>query len=203
MADGRDVAVWSNHAVEQWEENKLGHNPDPNGIIAQWLNRFLEPNAKVLDFGCGGALWRRTFLGFDYHGSDQNENMVKHAHMRFPDLLDKIMVNQWDNLSYADETFDAVFTSAVLQHNRHPDKEKAVKEIVRVLKPGGYYIATENTFQKISGNWIHTFPQAFEWHEAMDDGYSFTEVGWENFMSRFDLALVEYNGKSEYLFQKK
>ncbi len=197
MADARDAAVWTHHADEQWDENKEGHPFDPGNVLRLWLVNVVG-SGKVLDFGCGGGLWRKMFIGFDYHGSDQNENMIRHAQMRFPE--DKFMVNSWDNLSYEDGYFDAVFTSAVLQHNRHKDKEKAVAEIVRVLRPGGHYIATENTFRP--DNFQHTFPQIAAWVEGLDDGYSFTPKGWETFLGDFGLRLVEYKEPSEYIFVK-
>lgn len=201
MADGRDQAVWHNHAFEQWEENKTGHEVNDDYILRKWLLTNLKSGDKVLDFGCGGGLWRKVFKEFDYHGSDQNENMIRHAKMRFPDITDKFMVNDWSKLSYADGHFDLVFTSAVLQHNRHPDKEIAVKEIVRVLKPGGLYMGTENTFRP--DNYHHSFRGVAEWREDLDDGYSFTWMGWEKFMAKFGLKLVEFASPSEYLYRKE
>lgn len=41
-------------------------------------------------------------------------------------------------LPFADESFDLVFSSHVLEHI--PDRKKAVREINRVLKPGGFHI---------------------------------------------------------------
>lgn len=44
------------------------------------------------------------------------------------------------NLSYQDEFFDLVLTSDTLEHV--PDLEKALEEIRRILKPGGYHVFT-------------------------------------------------------------
>lgn len=201
MADARDAAVWSNHSKEQWETNREAHNPDENGTIRKWLKSLTEEVTKVLDFGCGGGLWRAHFPEFDYNGSDQNEDMIAHAHKRFPDETEKFTVQQWDKLSFEDNSFDLVFSSAVLQHNKHPDKERAVKEIARILRPGGYYLMTENTFRE--DNMRHTFPNVNEWHEDLDDGYSFTNIGWEKFMNKFGFKLVEFKAPSEYLYVKE
>lgn len=201
MADGRDIAVWTKHAEEQWEENKVGHHTEDDYVVRRWALERLAPGSKILDFGCGGGLWFRTWRGFDYSGSDQNENMIKHAKMRYPEDAGRFMVNEWDKLSYEDASFDAVFTSAVLQHNLHPDKEKAVQEIVRVLKPGGLYIATEDTLRP--DNYHYSMPWEPQWHEDLDNGYSFTSKGWANFMARFGLKVVEFSPPGEHLFVKE
>jgi ubiquinone/menaquinone biosynthesis C-methylase UbiE len=44
------------------------------------------------------------------------------------------------SLSYQDSLFDLVITSDSLEHV--PDVDKALREIYRVLKPGGYHIFT-------------------------------------------------------------
>jgi SAM-dependent methyltransferase len=45
-----------------------------------------------------------------------------------------------ENLTFNNETFDIIVTEDVLEHVR--DYEKSFKEILRVLKPGGYHIFT-------------------------------------------------------------
>jgi ubiquinone/menaquinone biosynthesis C-methylase UbiE len=49
-----------------------------------------------------------------------------------------------ESLPFADATFDMVFSSSVLEHI--DDKEKALKEMVRVVKPGGTVIFIIPTF---------------------------------------------------------
>jgi ubiquinone/menaquinone biosynthesis C-methylase UbiE len=93
-----------------------------------------------------------------------------------------------------------VFTSAVLQHNRREDKDKIVKEICRVLKPGGFYFCTENTFRP--DNYRQTFGNV-EYNPALDDGYSLTPEGWQVYMHRYGLTTVTYSPPSEYIFRKE
>lgn len=49
---------------------------------------------------------------------------------------DIISNNAGENLSYADNSFDIVYSSNVLEHVQSP--EKVFSEVIRVLKPGGY-----------------------------------------------------------------
>jgi len=197
MADAREVAVWTNHAVEQWEQDKAGRDFSDEDFWRRTL-ASLEGVEKVLDLGCGGALWRKLFRGYDYTGTDQNPNMIRYARKRFPE--DKFVLANAMSLPFEDEEFDLVFTSAVLQHNRHEDKKKVVQQIVRVLRPGGYYLCTENTFRK--DNYRSTFKDIPKWNPALDDGYSFTSDGWMIFMYNYGLEMVWYKAPSEYLFKK-
>lgn len=45
------------------------------------------------------------------------------------------------NLPFADDRFDAVFCRLILQYFKHP--QESIREMVRVLKPGGYLILAE------------------------------------------------------------
>ncbi len=196
MADSRDKNVWTNHEVEQWEENKTGHDFSGGYKLRDWLEE--TGVTKVVDLGCGGSLWRKLFKGFDYTGIDQNENMITHARKRFPDST--YIVSDAENTPLEDGSVDLIFTSAVLQHNLHNRKRDVVKEISRVLRPGGYYMCTENTFRE--DNFHTTFPHIPTWNEHLDDGYSFTMLGWEKFMTEFGFKMLKFDEPSEYLFQK-
>ena len=48
----------------------------------------------------------------------------------------EVLAASGDDLPFPDSSFDMVFSSHVLEHI--PDREKAINEINRVLKPGGY-----------------------------------------------------------------
>jgi SAM-dependent methyltransferase len=196
MADARDTKVWNNHAIEQWNENKIGHHFDEDYVLRQWL--LETKSTKCLDYGCGGGLWRKLFNGLEYYGADQSPNMIEHAKKRWPE--DSFSLFEWNTKPFPDETFDLVFTSAVLQHNKHPDKRKTVQQIVDLIKPHGFFMCTENTFRE--DNYQHTFPKISTWHADLDDGYSFTKEGWEKFMHSCGLKLIKFQTPSEYLYQK-
>ncbi len=94
---------------------------------------------KVLEIGCGlgtdGAQFAKA--GADYTGVDLTEAAVDLARKRFElfGLSGKFQTADAENLDFADESFDLVYSHGVLHHT--PDTEKAIKEIHRVLRPGG------------------------------------------------------------------
>lgn len=94
---------------------------------------------KVLEIGCGlgtdGAQFAKA--GADYTGIDLTEASIELAKKRFElaGLKGEFRVSDAENLDFADETFDVVYSHGVLHHT--PDTAKAVREIHRILKPGG------------------------------------------------------------------
>jgi SAM-dependent methyltransferase len=94
---------------------------------------------KVLEIGCGlgtdGAQFAEA--GADYTGVDLTEAAVELACKRFElfNLAGKFQTADAENLDFADESFDLVYSHGVLHHT--PDTGKAVQEIHRVLRPGG------------------------------------------------------------------
>jgi SAM-dependent methyltransferase len=94
---------------------------------------------KVLEIGCGlgtdGAQFAKA--GADYTGIDLTQASIELARKKFAlaGLRGEFRVSDAENLDFADETFDVVYSHGVLHHT--PDTATAVREIHRILKPGG------------------------------------------------------------------
>ena len=94
---------------------------------------------KVLEIGCGlgtdGAQFAKA--GADYTGVDLTEAAVELARKRFElfGLQGNFRTADAENLDFADESFDLVYSHGVLHHT--PDTARAVREIHRVLRPKG------------------------------------------------------------------
>src|SRR6185503_19479033 len=94
---------------------------------------------KVLEIGCGlgtdGAQFAEA--GADYTGVDLTEAAVDLARKRFEffDLPGKFQTADAEDLPFPDQSFDLVYSHGVLHHT--PETAKAIKEIHRVLRPGG------------------------------------------------------------------
>jgi len=103
------------------------------------VNKYFQKGAVVLDVGCGyGRSLNELYLnGFDrLYGIDFSEKMIERAKSQFPFLTLKVQENK--NINFADNTFDAVLLFAVLTCiQKNSDQLHLIKEIKRVLKPGG------------------------------------------------------------------
>ena len=120
----------------------------------------LRGDEKVLDVGCGsgillnGAAMRLTTgkaTGIDiwapHSGGGNLELLWKNA--RAEGVADKIEFKEADarKMPFEDASFDVVLSSGALHHISHnfDDHERAVREIVRVLKPGGKIVIWDIT----------------------------------------------------------
>jgi ubiquinone/menaquinone biosynthesis C-methylase UbiE len=94
---------------------------------------------RVLEIGCGlgtdGAQFAEA--GADYTGVDLTEAAVELARKRFETFgtTGKFETADAEQLQFEDNSFDLVYSHGVLHHT--PDTAKAIREVHRVLRPGG------------------------------------------------------------------
>jgi len=94
---------------------------------------------KVLEIGIGLGADHQRFAeaGAELYGIDLTERAVEHTRRRLVlfGLSSTLSVGDAENLAFPDETFDQVYSWAVLRHS--PKTPLAIEEIYRVLKSGG------------------------------------------------------------------
>jgi len=114
-------------------------------------------NMKILELGCGTAvIWQnrdaRIPQGVQITLSDFSPLMVEKARnlLQHNPVFSFTQVNI-EEIPYDNDSFDIVIANHMLYHV--PDKDKALAEVRRVLKPGGYFYATtagEVSYQEIT-----------------------------------------------------
>lgn len=106
------------------------------------LRPKLQSSAQVADFGCGhGTLLqvlRELPLGLKLSACDLSPVLAANTQQRVPDA--EVRVADIEALPYPDGTFDAAFATEVMEHLATP--LKALTEIHRVLKPGGWLLVS-------------------------------------------------------------
>ncbi len=128
----------------------------------------LKPGEKVLDAGCGGGLLLNQLAaryGVTGTGVDLAPLAVQRAKACGDPRL-RYRVAQLERLPFKDASFDAVVSFDVLEHVQ--DKSAVLKELLRVLKPGGRFL-----FYAISKR------DSFTWHWCLRAA-SFGRFGQDN-----------------------
>jgi len=209
MADARDEKVWTKHSEEMM--NLPQFKDHSCGPITETIKELFPIGpVSVLDYGCGTAQWSSTFKDFQYHCYDQNKDMIAGAMQRMKALgiqPSGVYQSFWNELQI-DKTFDVIFTSAVIQHNLHGQKDLVLKQILDLLKPGGVYICLENTLEPEKN--AFQFPRGYAFTDETSDGYSFTRIGWERYFKEHkfenisDQFMKHWNQfKSDYYVLRK
>ncbi|MDR3724819.1 MAG: methyltransferase domain-containing protein [Terracidiphilus sp.] len=105
------------------------------GGVFEWLDP--HPNEEILDLGCGdGQLTERIAgAGARVRAVDASVEMAAAASARGLDAQHASA----ESLPFGDRSFNAVFSNAVLHWIR--DQDAMMREVRRVLKPGGRFVA--------------------------------------------------------------
>jgi SAM-dependent methyltransferase len=164
--------AWFNILIDQLQESAWREGLQSCG---------LRDNSRVLDVGCGTGRWLRRYLKRNLIpvGVDATRGMLQLA--AASGLECQLVVGCAQNLPFGDGIFDLVSAVTVIQHIPPADQGDALKEMVRVLQPGGHLLLLE----LIRGQGPHIFSRRpLEWIEQA---------------SLAGLSLVGWRGQ-EYLF---
>jgi SAM-dependent methyltransferase len=147
-------------AREQWSQDPCGAEFDREhelgtreffdqieqhryGQYAPWMPRVMGfekfPSARLLEIGCGMGTDLLQFArgGARCVGIDLTPRSVEITRHRFAlyGAPGTFMISDGEQLPFASETFDVVYSNGVLHHT--PDTAGAIREVHRVLRPGG------------------------------------------------------------------
>lgn len=103
----------------------------------------IEPGQRVLDVGCGTgtlAVWaKRLVPGAEVVGLDGDEAVLARGRRKAAEAGVEVKLDRGlsYDLPYEDESFGRVLSSLFFHHLKPDAKHTTVREIVRVLEPGG------------------------------------------------------------------
>ncbi|KAI8096471.1 S-adenosyl-L-methionine-dependent methyltransferase [Halteromyces radiatus] len=122
------------------------------GNILPIITSSLPKDAKILDIGCGSCDWcvevANSYSDAQVQGVDMSDLFPKDG----PKNAKFDVYNVLNGLPYEDNTFDLVQMRLLILAWRTEEWHFMLKEIHRVLKPGGYVQLIESRFTTIVDN---------------------------------------------------
>jgi len=128
--------------TREWSERieAIRYEQEPMIFAAAQFTR--HRGARVLEVGVGAGTdhmqWARA--GADLYGVDLTEAAISNTRSRLSlhELASNLQVTNAEKLPFPDGHFDVVYSWGVIHHSEDPGK--IVREVHRVLKPGGQAI---------------------------------------------------------------
>jgi ubiquinone/menaquinone biosynthesis C-methylase UbiE len=175
-----DAPTWFNSTIDRMQEESWRRG----------LSRCrLIDHASVLDIGCGTGRWSRRYLQLGHRpvGLDATQGMLRLA--TATGLACPLIVAHAQRLPFRDSSFELASAVTVVQHIPSSDQRDVLKEMVRVLRPGGHLILIE----LIRGKAPHIFPRSCKnWVEtAASVGLSVVYTEGQEYLL-FDQAFVKF-----------
>jgi SAM-dependent methyltransferase len=118
-------------------------------LVADCLSRLgFQSGCRVLDIGCGtgGNLNFLSQYSSNIFGLDLSPEGLALAHAKYPAFqFVRGNVNQLERL-FKPESFDLITDFNVLYHNWVPSELEVLRQVCRILRPGGMVLCTEPAF---------------------------------------------------------
>ncbi|MFQ5879881.1 MAG: methyltransferase domain-containing protein [Dehalococcoidia bacterium] len=120
---------------------------EPAPEVLAFLQQLRRQGARrVLDVGCGLGrhLVPLATLGLEAHGTDLSVEGLEYARrwLTQEGLSAELSLAEMAHLPYGDGSFDAAMAISVINHGLRDDVAKAVAEVRRILKDGGFFLVT-------------------------------------------------------------
>lgn len=109
----------------------------------EWIALQFIPGQRVLNIGVGAGTFEAIAMarGIDIHALDPSEATIAQLRARL-NIGDKAQTGRAEQLPFADDFFDGVVVSEVLEHLTDDILNATLAEIRRTLKRGGQLVGT-------------------------------------------------------------
>lgn len=138
---------WTPDFWQGWRESENPYRRFKSERDRQLVLEALEVSRtdRILEVGCGygwisSVLWQTA--GIEWTGIDRSSDMIGRLGAAHPDRRSRALQADACQLPFQDGEFDKVLCTGVLMHIS--DYKLAVRELIRVLRPGGLLLCSVN-----------------------------------------------------------
>lgn len=168
---------------------------------------FLDKDKEILsiiDVGTGSGdfikVLKDVFSGAQITGIDPDNESLLEAEKKYPDV--SFFEMSAENLEFGENTFDLASISMALHHL--PDIQKALKEMQRVVKTGGWIIVNElfsdnlNAAQEVHKT-FHHFRSKIDRLTGVNHQETFVKEEIQRLIKKSGIqVLLDFENKNEY-----
>ena len=140
--------MWGKHGLYNLETNKgfLNYNNKIYRMeyVLEYVPKAKSKNSKILDLGCGGGVFLPILKnkGYKLTGVDISLEMIKLSKeiCKSTNTTASLSIGDCNKLKFDDNSYDVVIAVGLIEHQK--TDFAMIKEIQRILKPGGIFILT-------------------------------------------------------------
>jgi len=135
---GEDLYLKGFDKQDYLDHSKIRYQLEPEILSFGQFTSFKGKRTLEIGVGLGSDHQKLAEHGAILSGIDLTPRAINHTRRRFElmGLNSELQIADAENLPFANESFDAVYSWGVLHHS--PATQNAVNEVFRVLKPGGF-----------------------------------------------------------------
>jgi len=151
-------------------------------VTIHFINKYFPKSGKILDCGCGPGHYAIVLArrGYSVALVDISSKMLDITLEKFKNeklehrILAAIKTSSTDLRAFSDNYFDAALCSGPLYHlTKLPNRIKTVRELRRVMKPGGILIVTAISYFSTLGVILARYPEKLideRYKDALEKG---------------------------------
>lgn len=181
--------------IEQLEEIHFWYRAMESNII-DLLERFQMSNISILDAGCGtGGLSQKMMRFGNVVAMDINPVALKYAKRK---KINKVLKGSVEAIPFANNQFDILVSLDVLYHRKVNNDKLALKEFLRVLKPGGLLVLRVPAFELLRGahdrmvETRHRYTIGEMRKKLLETGFVINKISYANMLLCIPLFIKRY-----------
>jgi ubiquinone/menaquinone biosynthesis C-methylase UbiE len=135
----------------------------------------LSPNQQILDIGCGTGTFvvmaKQLYPSTNIIGLDPDPKALARASQKAAKARVSVQFDRGfaDVLQYPSASFDLIFSSFMFHHLERSDREKTLREVARVVKPGGLFLLLDFESSDSGHGLMHLFHKSERLHDNSAD----------------------------------